>query len=102
MDVMLRDGKVSLYPPPLTPKEANLVLSLYAELRLRDVPMIVMETWLGPLLAPGMDVLLFLSFSLLILIIYLYNLFNCINELVYKYIYYYTLDTSLEFKTFSY
>ncbi len=58
---MLRDGKVS-YPPPLTPKEANLVLYLYAELRLRDVPMVVMETWLGPLLAPGMDVLVFLSF----------------------------------------
>ncbi len=59
------------------PKEANIVLSLYAELTLRDVVMVVMETCLGLLLALGMNVLCFFSFNSTCI-----HLFNCISELI--------------------
>ena len=54
LDVMLSDDKWPSSSSPLLQKEADLVLDIYAELRLREVPSVVMETWLGPLVSPSM------------------------------------------------
>jgi len=55
LDLVFQDKTAisSSSSPLLSQSEADLVLALYAELRLREVPSIIMETWVGPLLSPG-------------------------------------------------